>query len=186
MVIEDFMGLFPKAADLPLYCALLAPIAAVGVNVTTQVLAVRLRGGTQFFRSIIEGFVAGGIALIALEILIPQIRQQGLVTCLFVNGPIYVALAYCYFGLANLGHTSIRLRMYSEIAAAPEGKTTREIEGIYDEGALMQMRLQRLVESGDIVHKDGYYFVGRKKLVYMAKILLACKHILLGKKSEFE
>jgi hypothetical protein len=180
------MDLLPKAADIPLYCALLAPLAAVGANVIAQVLAVRLRGGTQFFRSIIEGFVVGGIVLIALEISVPQIRQQGLVTCVFVNGPIYVALAYCYFGLANLGHTSIRLRMYSEISASPEGRTTREIEGIYDEGTLMQMRLQRLVESGDIVYKDGRYFVGRKKLVYMARILLACKHILLGKKSEFE
>ena len=54
------------------------------------------------------------------------------------------------------------------------------------EPALMQMRLERLTESGDIVESNGRYFIGRKRFIAIAKVIFALKAFILGKGSEFE
>lgn len=183
------MDLSTKAADTWQYYSLLSPLAAVGVNVVMQVILVRARRGGHFLRSIIEGFFIGAFAFGAIEAFLVAWRGasgDSLITSLLVNAPTYAALSYCYFAVVNLGQTSIRIRIYSELATAPDGISIQEIEGIYDEGALMEMRLQRLLESGDIIEREGRYFIGRKKLLLVANIIFAAKHILLGKKSEFE
>jgi hypothetical protein len=55
----------------------------------------------------------------------------------------------------------------------------------YNETTLVETRLQRLTSSGDVVESDGRYFVGRYRLVVVARILFFAKQLILGKKSEF-
>ncbi len=86
----------------------------------------------------------------------------------------------------NLGQTSVRIRIYSEIAARPGGISAQELTREYRDEALMEVRLQRLVESGDVVRKGDRYFVGRLRLVYLASIIFAAKRFVLGKASEFD
>jgi hypothetical protein len=169
------------------YYSLLSPIVALGANVITQVLIVRLRRGRQFFRAIIEGFALGLPVLIAIEFLISRsANNPGLVVALFVNAPTYAALSFCYYAVASLGHASIRMRLYSEIAAAKDGKSVAEVEGIYPEETLIQLRLQRLTRSGDLIQEAERYFVGRERLLFVANMFFTAKQILLGKKSEFD
>jgi hypothetical protein len=56
----------------------------------------------------------------------------------------------------------------------------------YADDALVQVRLQRLVESGDVVKREGRYFVGRTRLVKISNIIFMAKGLLLGRASEFE
>jgi len=183
------MAQFPKADDAWRVCSLLSPILALAVNVFGQVLLVRARRGAEFFRSVVEGFLLGALALAVSEtLLVLWHRASGdsLAVSLLVNAPTYAALSYCYSNFVNLGHTSIRIRMYSRIAAAISGVDIREMAREYDDNALMRMRLERLVESGDAIHEEGRYFVGRTRFVRIAAILSATKHFLLGKRSEFD
>ncbi len=184
------MAPFPKAGDAWRACSLLSPVLALAVNVAGQVLMVRLRRGREFFRAIVEGFLIGAGALALFETLLVLCRQgppgDSLAVSLLVNAPAYAALSYCYVNFANLGHTSIRIRMYSEIAAAPAGVDMLEMAREYDDNALMRIRLERLVESGDIVRDRARYRVGRVRFVRVAAILHAIKMFLLGKGSEFE
>jgi hypothetical protein len=178
------MAPFPKAADTWLYCSLLSPPAALVVNVIAQVLLVRPRKGVDFLRSIVEGCLLGAAALALLDAVILRRLAppgSGVALALLVNLPMYLALSYCY-----LGQTSIRIRIYSEIAAAGGMMSVREVERIYGEGRFTAMRVQRLVESGDIVLREGRYYVGRRKLVHAANLLFAAKQFLLGQKSEFQ
>ena len=179
----------PKAVDAWEYCSLLSPVVALGINVVFQVALVRARQGGRFHRSMIEGFVAGLAALVAIEVFLVMWRETSLeslaISCL-VNAPAYAALSYCYFGVANLGHTSIRIRLYAEMAASRDGISIQEIERIYNEKAFMEMRLQRLIEGGNIIEKDGRYFVGDRKLLLVANIIFAAKRFILGGKSDFE
>ena len=46
--------------------------------------------------------------------------------------------------------------------------------------------VQRLVESGDILLRDGRYFVGRNRFLLISSILFTAKRLLLGRESEFE
>jgi hypothetical protein len=183
------MALFPKVGELSDYLPLLSLVGAITTNVLSQVVLVRVRRGKCFLRSIVEGFSAGVVALGLLNSLLIAHSASigmGLLVFFFVDLPTYGALSYCYFTLAYLGQSSIRIRMYSEIASVPSGVSVREMSLRYDDASLLEMRLQRLIESGDIVERDGRFFVGRARLVRVGNIIVATKHFLLGKKSEFE
>lgn len=167
---------------------ILAPIAALAVNVVVQVIAVRLSRGRHFLRAVGLGFFVGGAALLAAEAFFPVAldRREAWVIGAFVNLPLYAALSYCFFTFANLGQSSIRVRIYDEIAQQRTGVSSAQIAQEYDEAGLMENRLQRLVESGDLVLRDGHYFLGRKRLVPIASIIFATKRFILGKTSEFD
>lgn len=178
---------FLKAGDAWAYASLLIPLVALAVNVFAQVLLLRARR-TDFLLSIIEGCIIGGVALLILNTLLIEWVvpfREGLIRFLLVNLPTYAALSYCYFGVVGLGETSIRIRIYAEIAATSAGMSNTDIERLYSEGAFAGMRLRRLLESGDIIEQDGRYFVGKNKLVHAATIMFAAKQFLLGTKSEF-
>lgn len=179
---------FLKADDTWAYWSLLVPLVALAINVIAQVLLLRARR-IDFLRSIVEGCIIGGVALLALNILLIGWLapfREGLIRFLLVNIPTYAALSYCYFGVVGLGETSIRIRIYAEIAATSTGMSNADIERLYSEGAFAAMRLRRLLESGDIIEKDGRYFAGKNKLVHAANIIFAAKQFLLAKKSEFQ
>lgn len=168
---------------------MLCPLAAMAVNVIAQIAAYRLRRGSQFFRSIVEGFLAGAIALAIAEVMLaPNSGHMSdyLTLGLLVNVPIYLALSYCSYNFMQLGQTSIRIRIYSEIAARPGGINVEEMRREYDDKALTDGRLRRLIESGDIVEREGRYYVGRYRLVGISNIIFGAKRFLLGKGSEFE
>lgn len=179
---------FLKADEVWAYCSLFIPLVALAVNVFAQVLLLRARRA-DFLRSVIEGCLIGGAALLAFNLLLVGSVApfgEGLIRFLFVNVPTYAALSYCYFGVVGLGETSIRIRIYGEIAAAPAGMSNADVERVYSEGAFATMRLRRLLESGDIIEKHGRYFAGKNKLVHAANIMFAAKQFLLGTKSEFQ
>jgi hypothetical protein len=168
---------------------LISPIAAMLVNVAAQVILFRLRHGGRFFRSIIEGVLFGGIALVACEAFLVASSNaiaDRLFLAVAVNLPIFLCLSYCYYTFVQMGQASIRVRLYTEIALRPGGVVISEIEREYDETALTELRLRRLIESGDVVAKSGCYFIGQGRLLLIANIIFAAKYFLLRKKSEFE
>ena len=179
----------PKAAELCPYLSLLLPVAGLAVNVLAQILLMRMRRGTQFFRATVEGFLCGLAATVVLEFLLISGREctgETLAMALLVNIPTYVALSYCSFNFANLGQSSIRIRIYSEICEAPAGILVEQIAREYNEEELIRVRLQRLLESGDLVLRDGRYHIGRSRFVLISRFIFWLKRFILGKASEFE
>lgn len=167
---------------------ILAPIGAVATNVLAQILAVRIGKGRHFLRAVVLGFFIGAVSLIVAQAIFPPASdpREAWSIAMLVNLPLYAALSYCFFNFVNLGQSSIRIRLYDEIGQHPGGIAIADIVREYDEPALMRMRLQRLTESGDIVEKNGRYFVGRKRFVGIAKVIFALKTFILGRGSEFE
>jgi hypothetical protein len=169
--------------------SLVSPIVATVVNVLAQIILFRLRRGSQYFRSIIQAFLLGAITLLVGEaffVATGESVSDRLFLALAVNVPIYLGLSYCYYNFVQLGQTSIRLRMYSEIMTHAAGAMISEIEREYNERDFTEVRLQRLLESGDVIERDGNYFIGRRRLLHIANVIFAAKQFLLGKKSEFE
>lgn len=169
-------------------CSLSIPIAAVAVNMLVQIALFRRWRGDNYFNSIIGGFAAGFTSYLAFEsvLLWNQHSPDDFAVALLVNGPTYAALGYCYYSFVQLGQTSIRIRLYSEIAGRADGLGADEVAREYSDDALMQVRLQRLVDSGDIVKRSGRYYVGRSRLVWIGNALCVAKQFLLGKSSEFD
>ena len=166
----------------------LAPVAALAVNVLGQIVVFRLQDGRHFLRSIALGFLLGAAALTIAQLIYPAGSEPFEVwsKALLVNLPCYVALSYCFFNFVNLGQSSIRVRIYARVAARSDGVSVAEIARDYNEAMLMEMRLQRLVESGDLVLRDERYFLGRNRFVPVAKVIFWIKRLNLGKVSEFE
>lgn len=167
---------------------LLIPIFSVLVNLIVQVLAFRHWKGSNYFLSIVLGFVAGLVAFVIMEVLF--LRQtfstDQLLTAFLVNAPIYVCLAYCFYSFVQLGQTSIRIRLYAEIASTPGGLGVKEVASEYSDDSLVAVRIHRLVESGDLIEMNGAFFVGRGRLPLIGNILFSAKRFLLGKTSEFD
>jgi hypothetical protein len=178
-----------KAVDCWNLCSLLCPAAALGVNAVVQVTMVRVRKGYQFFRCNIDGFFAGALAVVLIETLLLRSSAappDAPVISWLVNLPAYAALSYCYFaGFTNLGQTSIRIRLYAEIAETPDGMPVERIKEIYDEKALGDLRLRRLLDTGDVVERGGRFFTGRRRLATAAQILTLVRRLILGRASEF-
>jgi hypothetical protein len=167
---------------------IIAPLAAVAINVLAQILAVRIGNGRHFLRAVMLGFFIGAAALIVAQTIFPPAShpREAWFIAFFVNLPLYAALSYCFFSFILLGQSSIRIRLYDEIAQQRGGVAIEEIAREYDEPALVRMRLQRLTESGDIIESNGRYFIGRKRFVPFARAIFALKTFILGKGSEFE
>ena len=176
------MALFQGVGNFLPYFSLFNPIFALGLNVFAQVVLFRARRGDHFVRSILEGCFAGAGGLVLLEIF----GDREGVASHVVNGLTYGALSYCYFHLACLGQSSIRIRIYSEIAATSRGLSLEEIGQVYDGRALAKIRFQRLIESGDIIERDNRYFIGRKRLILVANVIAGIKRIIMGRKSQFD
>jgi hypothetical protein len=134
------------------------------------------------------GFGVGLAVFVVMETLFlsEDFSTDHLLTALLVNTPIYICLAYCYYSFVQLGQTSIRIRLYAEIASKTDGLSAEEVAREYSDDSLVAVRIQRLVESGDLIDRNGAFFIGRSRLPLIGDILFAAKGFLLGKTSEFD
>jgi hypothetical protein len=167
---------------------LLIPLLSVLVNLIVQVFSFRYWKGSNYFLTIMLGFGVGLAAFVVMETLFlwEDFSTDHLLTALLVNTPIYICLAYCYYSFVQLGQTSIRIRLYAEIASKPDGLSAEEVAREYSDDSLVAVRIQRLVESGDLIYRNGDFFIGRSRLPLIEDILFAAKRFLLGKTSEFD
>lgn len=164
----------PIAIQSQIYCLVLAGL----VNFLVQVLVFRFPPRLSLMFSVLAGFAAGFISLVALQFLVFQSDgADALLAILF-----YVSLGYNYFQLISIGENSIRIRLLHELDNCKEGLTEAEILAQYDAKSVVEARLKRLTESGQMIQKDGRYFQGKAKLLYLAKVFLFLKWLILGRK----
>jgi hypothetical protein len=76
--------------------------------------------------------------------------------------------------------------LYEDLQRAPNGLRLEEIHRTYNETAILQNRLQRLTEGGDLRETGGRWTVGRRRFVVIGAIIFTAKRWILGKHSEFE
>ena len=93
---------------------------------------------------------------------------------------IYALLGYCYFHFVNMGETARRIRILTELASTREGLSLREILERYSSKDIIDRRLARLVNSGQIKCENGRYYTGSAAVLTMAKFLAAAKKIIFG------
>jgi hypothetical protein len=80
---------------------------------------------------------------------------------LVIQGLLCFFYILCIFGPYE---TSVRMRLVREIAAVPSGGTSlKELLQRYNHETIVDLRLRRLLGSGDIIEKDGLYRVGHSR-----------------------
>jgi hypothetical protein len=166
-----------------------SPIVALAVMVVVQAVVLRLRQGEQFFGSVVVGFLAGLLTVLALQVVLLVIFPRNpdrLVLGLVANLAIFGMLAYCFFNFINLGHASIRIRIFKECDDRGGFITHEELRAVYDDELIKEARLQRLLEGGDVVRENGRWKLVNPRLVPVAKMVFGLKKFVLRRESEFE
>ena len=111
---------------------------------------------------------------------------ETLLEWMILIAPTYAGLGYGYANFANLGQSSIRIRLYEELRLAPNGRPVEDIRRQYNELAILKTRLMRLRESNDLVDQDSRWIVARRRFVLIGGAVFFTKQLVLQRKSEFD
>jgi hypothetical protein len=142
----------------------------------------------SLMRSIYVGFLAGlaVVAAAGAAYLAWGPRTIGDALCsAALNVMTYGALGFGYFHFLNLGETARRIRIIREIDAAGRSLTRAEILERYAAESIVNVRINRLLAAGQIVFREGRYYLAKPTVLYMARVIVLMKLLVLGKRSEF-
>ena len=168
----------------------LSPILGLIVNIVCQIFSFRLIASLTLLRSIFLGFGIGFCLVGTLEM---QRYSQAFYTqvgdfmsILIANEIIYACLGYCYFSMIGLGETARRIRLLKDLYANPKGLRLNEILALYNAKDMVDMRIGRLVNNGQVKLVKGHYFIDKPLMLFLTKLSIFTKLLVLGKRSEFD
>lgn len=87
-----------------------------------------------------------------------------------------------YFNFINLGETARRIRLLSELYNCRVGLTYPEIIQRYNAKEVLNRRVLRLLNNGQIVYRDGRYFTANPSVLIISQGIFWMKQFLLGRK----
>ncbi len=167
---------------------LFAPVVALAVMAASHALLCRLRPDAAILNLLVlAGFIGLG-ALVAMEVVAVAFGQSvgsALAAMILVDGPIYACLAYGYANFVNLGHASVRIRIYRELLESPQGIEVAELRTRYDEAGMLTTRLQRMLDAEDLAFDGSAYRLRKTRLLAISNAIFGLKKAVLGRHSEF-
>ena len=168
----------------------LIPVFCLATNVLIQVLSFRYIRGMSLLKSIVLGFVLGFATLFAMHGAryrdTPGLSVVEFFDVFIVDFITYSSLGYCYFHFLNLGETARRIRILRELYDAKDGLTMDEILRKYNSRNMVELRLGRLIGSGQVSITNNRYHIKSTFLLMTAKLITLMKLVILGKRSEFD
>ena len=167
---------------------LMAPAVALVLLLVTHAALCRLCPSGRILSLFLFSAILGGLCLMAMEFVAVGVGQtwgSNILSLVLVDGPVYACLAFGYANFVNLGQASVRIRIYRELLASPQGIPLQGLRGRYDEVGMLMTRLQRLREAGDLAFDGSVYRLRKQRLLIVGLILCWTKKNLLGCESEF-
>ena len=161
-----------REVDLLLWLLALAPIGGLALNVAVQVAWCRWRRPPQLLRSVVIGFSAALVAVLAVTTLAAfwaQLAPIEIAAQVTVNLMTTVLLGYGYFNFINLGETARRVRILREVVEAGGCLSEEELLRRYGAQEMVARRLGRLLSKGQVVVREGRYHLGRRTVLRMAQ-----------------
>jgi hypothetical protein len=158
-------------------------------NVLSQLALCRYFRRLGLLDTILIGFLCGFVLLLGIEMIFIVAAKLPVADCcgqLAMSGITYAALGYGYFHFVNLGETARRVRIMRELYDSRTGLSMKEILERYNARTIVDLRLARLTANGQVICRDGRYYIGKRTVLFMAKIIVALKLIVLGKRTEFD
>jgi hypothetical protein len=169
------------------YLRVATPLLALGITALVQILVARTRLRRGVMRSFFAGFGAGLASLLALCVWV-DFRQSTpwheAAANMVVNVGTYMALSFCFLSFLNLGNTSIRIRIFSELQPSGSGLSIENLLSLYDYKQIIKLRLDRLLSSKQVIERDGRYFLVGYALWCIAWVTYSTRRVVLGKGRE--
>ena len=165
------------------------PVIGLAVNVGIQILSFRWFSGLGLLKSVFLGFGAGMLYVLGSEYFIfTQSSTESMSAFwpdLAANTLTCGVLGYCYFHFINLGETGRRIRIVRELLCA-DGLTLTELLQRYNTSDMVEIRLARLLNNGQIVEQNGKLIIKNQFLLRASQVMVFMKKVILGKTSEFD
>lgn len=165
-----------------------SPVIGLAINVLIQIAVARWTR-TGLLKSVYTGFAAGLGAVLVGEGIVAagsDVALREALALLAVNISTYGMLGYCYFHFINLGETARRIRLLRELHEAGGALDLESLLSRYNASQMVEIRLQRLLGTGQIVERDGRYFIGKPLMLWISQAIVLTKRLILGKTSEFD
>jgi len=83
-----------------------------------------------------------------------------------------------------MGETARRIRLLRELYGAADGLTKEEILKRYNAKEIVNLRVSRLLKSGQIVLSEGRYYIKNPLMAFISKLIYFLKFIVLGKQGQ--
>lgn len=90
---------------------------------------------------------------------------------------VYSCIAYSYFHVFNMSETARRIRIFYEIYKAGALPADRIIS-MYSSAEIVEIRLQRLLATGQLALQNGSYVMKGSFLYYVAVVVFAFRSLL--------
>ena len=162
-----------------------APVLGLAAYCLAQIVVARSMPGRGPYHSLKLGFMVGLVLTLAVsgwavgQMVIGSEDRTGYVV---LNLLTYLALAFGYFNFVNLTVASLRIRLLEEIREAGGAMPAATLKAAYNSSEVVAVRLQRLVEGGHLVEKDGRLHSGRLLFLIVARIFDGLRLLIIGRK----
>ena len=159
-------------------------VFCLGVNVILQIFIFRCFPRFGLLRSEVAGFAGGSLFLSYLGLYIFFSFRLSLSDYLgfFLSHMVtYSALGYCYFHFLNLGETARRIRILREFYDSKEGLSYEQLLQHYNAKMMLEVRMQRLLDSHQIEFKQGRYYIRSPLVLVFSMIVVKMKKLLFGR-----
>jgi|OM-RGC.v1.020325944 hypothetical protein len=170
--------------------SVISPITGLLLNVVVQITGHRLVTSLALLRSVYLGFGVGLLGMLFFETQIYMagyfVSKVDALAVVFSNVTIYSCLGYCYFSMIGMGEHARRIRMLKELNSSPEGLSLKEMLNRYNAKIMIELRIGRLIRSGQVLEKGDRYFIGKPVMLFFTNLTLIAKKYILGRSSAIE
>ena len=159
-----------------------AAIGGMAVAIAVHLLASRAHASLvkAYGASLLAGLAAG---LLVVFLLAPGAPLPGKALAAFL---LFGSWWFVFMNFIQTSVSSLRVRILRELMSAGGACSRMALLERYSDRHLMDLRLDRLLQAGAVVERDGRLFVVSPALRATARFFRALKVIVLGRRSEFE
>ncbi|MBT3250934.1 MAG: hypothetical protein HN729_00400 [Candidatus Marinimicrobia bacterium] len=139
-------------------------------------------------KSVAVGFITGILLLTAVELYLIFLQDADFLNGVFLsltNLIIYFLISLGYFSFINVAVSAIRVRILSELSENPVGMMENEIYDLYNSEEIVDKRLGKLCNGGQISFDGKKYYPKISLTLIMFIILESIRFIVLNKRIRF-
>jgi len=161
------------------FIQLLTSFNAFIINVLIVLIINRFQFLNSLLKTLLLGFLIGFFTVAIMHIIFLSFNFIDSLSIFIVNIAIYTALSYCFFNVIALAVTARRIRIIRELYKYEKGLTKTEILKIYNAKDMVDYRIKRMINSGQIISQNDTLYIGKPILLLIAKTIILMKIIFM-------
>lgn len=173
--------------DAVLFLLLLAPAAGLAADVVLQAVLSRFVSGEANLR---VQFISLGAGLLLTALLLYFLHSGSRLVPMdnigyaLVHLLTYACFGFIFFNMISANISSLRVRMLKEyLARGPAPLADAELYAKYPAADMVSARLARLEAGGQILARDGRYYLRGRGVAMIGAFFAGLRSLLLGNRA---